>query len=155
MNKKGLSGGGATLFILALVFMIIVIYGVNELATEGNSVYGSTADVSNFGTVVNQSGYLVNTSQTLQQQFSGTNTTSSSGSVLGDSFNQVYTLGITSVRLIGGLPNTFSSVINVVATTLGLAGQNGATSIYQDLAMVAIVTLLIGAFLYILLGRNF
>jgi hypothetical protein len=145
---KNKMGGGFTNFLVALVAITAIAYifsmSINELNSSYSTSY-STSDLVGY----NNTGSIANLSSQLDDQFTGQNTTSTEGGSLGQSFNQVYTIGVVSSRIIGSVtPALFTNLVFGAGNTLGF-----------DPVLVGLAALVVGfmviAFLwYILVGRE-
>lgn len=147
MNKTG-AQSGLTIFIIALVAVSAIGYIFGSAITELNTSYVQTYSVSDLSGY-NNSQTLVNLTQQLDSEFNGQNSSASFGGVLAQSFDQVYTLGIVTTRIIGTItPGIFFNVISTMGNAMGI------TPFIIGLADIVMVLVLLSGLLYILLGRN-
>lgn len=147
MNSKAQT---ISTFIILLVIIAVTGFAWLQASNEGIIYYSTPVNNSSFyGGLVNN-GTLINLSQDLNRQFSGLNNSASSSSSLGDSFNQVYTLGVVTTRIVSIItPGMFGELFADLGNALGIP------SFYVIMAVLTIVILLIGAFVATLLGRQF
>lgn len=147
MNKKGQAQGALSTFIIALIGVTAIFFIYTNAVAEVNDAYGTSNSVTGLDGL-NTTNEIQSITTDLNDQFTGANATAASGGSLGESFNQVYTLGIVTTRIIGTLtPGVYAGVIVTLADVFDVDPS------LIGLAIFAMTILLISGLLAILLGR--
>lgn len=145
MNQRG---GGFTNFLIALIAITAVAYIFTMSTGMLDTNYGtgySGDELSGF----NNTNELADLSSQLDDQFTGQNASNTEGGSLGQSFNQVYTIGVVSARIIGTVtPAIFTNLVFQAGDILDV-----------DPVLIGLGALLVGFLLisylwYILVGRE-
>lgn len=146
-NNQGQSTGVLSTFILALIGVTAVFLIYTSVVGEINESYGTTNSVTGLDGL-NTTSEIQSITSDLNDEFTGVNNNAATGGTLGESFNQVYTLGIVTTRIIGTLtPGVYAGVIVTLAEVFDVDPS------LIGLAIFAITILLISGLLAVLLGR--
>lgn len=147
-ERKGASVTGGIFMTVVGVTIVLVLMGLSfsQIMTEGSTNYGGNYNESDLEPY-NQASEIGNITQGMSDAFNTNSTTTGSSTI--NSFDTVFSIGLSLGRLAMAIPGVYSSMITAAGTSLGVP------AIIITLVRYGLIIVVLGIFMMIVLGRMF
>lgn len=146
VERKGASVTGGIFMTIVGGTIVLVLLGLSfsQIMTEGSTNYGGNYNESDLEPY-NQASEIGNITQGMSDAFNTNSTTTGSSTI--NSFDTVFSIGLSLGRLAMAIPGVYSSMITAAGESLGIPQA------IITLVQYGLILIIVGIFMLLLLGK--